>query len=87
MLSTYSSLFQGSILLQSVLVALLVPSTVLLIVRLITAGLDFWEKLNPPCDLPVLNLEGWQFAKAKQEYLTNLGKYLQIGREKVCSLH
>ena len=80
MLSTYS------ILLQSVLVGLLVPSAVWLIIRLITAGLEFREKINPPCNLPVLNSEGWQFAKAKREYLTNLGKYLQIGREKVCSL-
>lgn len=86
MLSTYNSLFQGSILLQGILIAVSVSSAVLLIARLITTS-EFWEKLNPPCDLPVLNLEGRQFAKAKHEYLTNLGKYLQIGREKVCSLH
>ena len=82
MLLTYSS---DSILVKSVLVGLLVPAAVWLFVRLITASLDFWEKINPPCNLPVLNLEGWQFAKAKHEYLTDLGKYLQIGRNLVCS--
>ena len=44
---------------------------------------EWYKRLRAPCDLPVLNLEGWQFGKAKQAYITNLRYYLKIGREQM----
>ena len=58
----------------SVVLLLLVPLTLVLI--------DCFNYYRKPCNLPALNLEGWQFEKAKQKYIANVGYYLRLGREK-----
>jgi Cytochrome P450 len=75
-------LTEGKWLIQSVLVGVAISSAAWLLTQIITFAVEWWEKLNPPCDLPILNLKGWRFDKAKQEYVTRLDHYLDIGRSK-----
>jgi hypothetical protein len=75
-------LTEGRWLIQSLLVGVAVSSTAWLLNYIVTFAIAWWEKLNPPCDLPILNLKGWRFDKAKQEYVTRLDHYLEIGRSK-----
>lgn len=57
------------------LLLLLVPFSVFLI--------DTYKSFQKPSNLPVLNLEGWEFEKAKSKYISNVFYYLKLGREKV----
>jgi len=68
--------------LQSLLLGLAVASAVWLLNYLIAFIAEWREKLNPPCDLPILNLKGWKFNEARQDYVTRLDHYLEIGRSK-----
>ena len=45
--------------------------------------LDCYNWYRKPANLPVLNLEGWEFEKAKSKYISNIFHYLRLGREKV----
>ena len=67
---------------QSLLLGLAVSSAAWLLNYLVAFVAEWREKLNPPCDLPVLNLKGWKFNQARQEYVTRLDYYLEIGRSK-----
>jgi hypothetical protein len=73
-------LTQGSVVIQSLLVGIAVASTTWPLNSLVAFVAEWREKLSPPCDLPILNLKGWRFNKAKQEYVTRLDHYLEIGR-------
>lgn len=43
--------------------------------------LDFYHYHRKPCDVPVINLEGWQYEKAKKNAISNFAYYLKLGRE------
>lgn len=75
-------LTEGRWLIQSLLVGVAVSSAVWLLNSIIAFAAEWREKLNPPCDLPILNLKGWSFSKSKLEYVTRLDHYLEIGRSK-----
>ena len=72
---------------QSIVVGLVISTSAWLIHWIFVKVAAWYEKLNPPCNLPVLNLRGWHFDQAQREYLDNLDKYLDIGREKVQQQH
>jgi hypothetical protein len=75
-------LTEGRLLIQSLLVGLAISSAVWVLNYIVAFVAEWREKLNPPCDLPILNLKGWKFNEAKQEYVTRLDHYLEIGRSK-----
>src|SRR5882724_10623428 len=75
-------LTEGRLVIQSLIVGTAIASAVWLLNSVAAVAIDWWEKLNPPCDLPILNLKGWRFSKAKQEYMTRLDHYLELGRSK-----
>lgn len=75
-------LTQGRLIIQSFLVGLSISSVAWLLNYIIAFVTEWREKLNPPCDLPILNLKGWKFNEAKREYMTRLDHYLEIGRSK-----
>ncbi len=58
----------------SVALLLLVPLTLFII--------DCFDYYRRPCNLAALNLEGWQFEKAKEKYIANVSYYLRLGRER-----
>ena len=69
-------------LLQALCVGVGLAITLYALNALYLAITSWWEALHPPCSLPVLNLQGWNFNTAKQEYIHNLDHYLNIGRTK-----
>jgi len=75
-------LTEGRVVIQSLLVGIAISSAVWLLNYLVTSAVEWKEKVNPPCDLPILNLKGWRFNKARQEYVVRLNHYLEIGRSK-----
>lgn len=75
-------LTEGVLVIQSLIVGFAIASAVWILNYVATVAIEWREKLNPPCDLPILNLKGWRFNKAKQEYVTRLDHYLEIGRSK-----
>jgi hypothetical protein len=58
-------LTQGRLLIQSLLVGIGVASATWLLNYIAAFVVKWQQKLNPPCDLPILNLKGWIFNKAK----------------------
>jgi hypothetical protein len=70
--------------LAKVAVTVLLLSLVPLTLFLIDSYNFYYQK---PSNLPVLNLEGWQFEKAKSKYISNVFYYLKLGREQVSIPH
>jgi hypothetical protein len=65
--------------------AVLVATTIIiyLITSVVLQRIRFYKK---PCNLPVLNLKDGNYEKAKMEFMVNLPKYLEEGREKASYL-
>ena len=49
------------------------------VISVVLQRIRFYKK---PCDLPVLNLKDGDYEKAKMDFMVNLPKYLEEGREK-----
>jgi hypothetical protein len=68
---------------QPLLAKVAITALLLPLVSLSLFILDCYNWHRKPADLSVLNLEGWEFEKAKSKYISNISHYLKLGREKV----
>jgi hypothetical protein len=83
----YSHLQILSVLNETLLAKVTAAAFLLLLAPLSLFLLDSYSfYYQKPSNLPVLNLEGWQFEKAKSRYISNVFYYLKLGREQVRSI-
>jgi hypothetical protein len=72
-----------SVLNETLLAKFTATALLLLLVPFSFFLIDTYKSFQKPSNLPVLNLEGWKFEKAKSKYISNVSYYLKLGREKV----
>ena len=79
----FSQLQTASVLSETLLAKIATTVILLSLVPVSLFLLDSYHYYRKPANLPVLNLDGWGFEKAKSRYIANVFFYLKLGREKV----
>jgi cytochrome P450 len=82
----YSQPKTVSVLNETLIAKVAATTLLLLLMPLSFFLLQCYNYYSKPSNLPVLNLEGWEFEKAKSKYISNVFYYLKLGREKVGSI-
>ncbi|KAK2753894.1 hypothetical protein FQN54_007253 [Arachnomyces sp. PD_36] len=81
-MSTFDTFMKGDVLVSGDIVRAVLPAASLLVaVILLTSVVEFLKKHRKLVDVPVLNLEGWNFDKAKDVYNSDFTSLVKKGYE------
>jgi hypothetical protein len=83
-MSTLNTVLKEGVLLRGDIIRAVVPVALFIAaVILITSVVEFLQKHRKLVDVPVLNLEGWNFDKAKDVYNSDFTSLIKKGYEQV----